>query len=279
MIIDVPEEHRREFELDIHTALRDVAGIANSVFHPFISDKHAISEVFDKVQSVLSREFSDFCASKLRFFPKRFRLLDQPRFVHIDLAVSADSTGIACGYVSSFVRMKRGEDVYEILPRIVFDFILEVPPPQGGEINFAKIRSSLYKLRDYGLPIEWATLDSYQSTDTQQLLRQKGFCTGTQSTVKDPRPDDFLKTAILERRVYLPSHRKAQRELTLLERDQRTGKVDHPPRGSKDIADAIACVVFGLTRMRKVWWNHKIPPDKIPKNVLRALNFVSETRN
>ena len=43
----------------------------------------------------------------------------------------------------------------------------------------------------------------------------------------------------------IPEHKALHRELLGLERDAKTGKVDHRVGGSKDLADALACVIFG----------------------------------
>ena len=69
----------------------------------------------------------------------------------------------------------------EPMPVIQIDCALEVRPPKGGEIEFYKIRELLYKLRELGMPIKWVSLDSYQSRDTIQILRQKGFAMGSVS--------------------------------------------------------------------------------------------------
>ncbi len=34
--------------------------------------------------------------------------------------------------------------------------------------------------------------------------------------------------------------------------------MDHPPHGSKDLADALAGVVYGLTMRCEVWWRHEV---------------------
>ena len=58
------------------------------------------------------------------------------------------------------------------------------------------------------------------------------------------------------------------RELIRLEIDTKKQKIDHPPAGSKDVADSIAGVVCGLTRAREVWIRHKIPLHRIPLTVM-----------
>ena len=43
--------------------------------------------------------------------------------------------------------------------------------------------------------------------------------------------------------------------------------MDHPPTGSKDVADAMAGVVFGLTMRRETWARHRISPFEIPDHI------------
>ena len=276
LVIDIPEEFRQEFEVDIYAALRDIAGVATSVICPFIPDKDVIREVFGTHEGILDQDHSYLIDNRPKISIDECRRLEYSRWVHIDLALNSDSAGIACGYVPSFVKMDRGDGVYEILPRIVFDFVLEVPPPKGGEISFEKIRALIILLKESGLPIKWVSTDSYQSKDTQQILRQKGFTTGEQSPDKKPIIYDVLKSAILDRRIYIPSHAKAQKELAELERDAKSGKVDHPPRGSKDLADSIASVAFGLTWRREIWAAHGLCPHKDTPSLSRLAEKFGE---
>lgn len=60
-------------------------------------------------------------------------------------------------------------------------------------------------------------------------------------------------------------------ELISLEKDVKKNKVDHPAGGSKDVADALAGVVYGLTMRREVWGLHKIPLGEIPPEVYAAI--------
>jgi hypothetical protein len=60
---------------------------------------------------------------------------------------------------------------------------------------------------------------------------------------------------------------KVQREILMLEKDVKTGKVDHPPGGSKDCSDALAGVTYGLTMRREIWGLYRIPTLMIPQSV------------
>jgi hypothetical protein len=121
------------------------------------------------------------------------------------------------------------------------------------------------------LNIRWCTFDQYQSKDTQQILRQEGFATGLQSIDESTNPYDFVKNALYDRRISMPKHVVCERELISLERDVKKNKIDHPPHGSKDVSDALAGVVFGLTMRREVWGMHRIPLGEIPPGLLDAI--------
>lgn len=267
LVIDVPEEYRRDFENDMMNALRDIAGVSTLARFPYMVNTDAVAACFGKVKSVLSREECDFTTTKLAILPQRFRDLEHPRFVHIDLGITGDAAGVACGYVPEFTKVDVGNGMHELLPVIRMDFTLRITPPKNDEIKFHKIRELLYKLRDLGIPIRWVSLDSFQSRDTLQILRQKGFMTGLVSVDTTSVPYDTTKTAMYQGRVQTIAHEHCEREFVSLERDPKKDKIDHPPSGSKDIADAVAGVVYGLTMRRDIWAQHGVSLNEIPESI------------
>jgi hypothetical protein len=58
----------------------------------------------------------------------------------------------------------------------------------------------------------------------------------------------------------------------MLEKDAKTGRVDHPPGGSKDLSDALAGVVHGLTMRRELWGLYRIPVLMIPQSVYASVD-------
>jgi hypothetical protein len=227
------------------------------------------------VGSILSRESCDFKMTTVAAYPKRFRNLEYPRFVHLDLSQTGDSTGVACGYVRKFVEIVRHGTVKEVLPEIVYDFVLEVVPPKNGEIQFSNIRDLLYNLRKLGLPIKWVSMDTFQSTDTRQILAQQGFITGVRSLDVDTRGYDIAKQALMDGRVKAPEHHKAMMEFIRLERDPVTRKIDHPVHFSKDCSDAMAGVAWGLTVQREVWAMHDAPLTTLPPEMIQGVQALS----
>lgn len=265
LVLRVPMEYRRSFERDMIGALRDIAGVGTLARYPYIFNSDALMACFGKVPSLLSLEEHDFRDESTGFtaYPSRITNPDCPRWVHIDLSISGDSTGVACGHVTGFTKTESGD----MLPNIQLDFILRVNPPPGGEIIYSKIRSLLYKLRELGLPIRWVSFDGFQSVDNTQILRSKGFTTGYISMDTSLQPYEMTKTAFYDGRVSAPTHRVCQKEFLSLEKLANKQKVDHPPSGSKDCSDAVAGVVYGLTLRREIWAQYGIPLLSIPDSV------------
>jgi len=56
-----------------------------------------------------------------------------------------------------------------------------------------------------------------------------------------------------------------------LERDPQSGLIDHPPNFSKDCADAVAGVVYGLTYRRATWVHHGVPINRNLIQIARAI--------
>lgn len=263
LVMAIPEEHRTEFENDPINALREIAGVSTLSSHPFFVNQEKVAACFGLAEAILSVQEVDFKRISTRILPTRFQNLEQPRWVHIDLGLTGDSAGVACGYVPKFLKIPRDRSI-ETLPQIRIDFTLRVNPPPGDEINFEKIRLLLYKLRDQGMDIRWVSFDSFQSRDSIQILRQRGFHSGLVSVDKDTHPYDVLKTAMYDRRVLVPEHTHLLKELLSLERVPLKDKIDHPANGSKDVADALCGCVYGLSLRRSIWMDHGISLFEIP---------------
>jgi hypothetical protein len=61
--------------------------------------------------------------------------------------------------------------------------------------------------------LKWISFDTFQSADSIQLLRQKGFTTGTYSMDTTSIPYDFTKSAFYDGRIKAPVHDKALSEM------------------------------------------------------------------
>lgn len=277
-VLEVPGEFKSEFARDPEQALRDIAGVATFGLTPLIRERARIYDCilpeeeggwqhpFTKQEITLSDQ--DDVALEDFFEPtKVFRVLKSrytpridptmPRAVHLDVAFTGDSCGLACGHVHDFVKVIRhngdGTEYEDRVPIIYIDFMLRIMPPARGEIPLAKIRAFLQYLREMGLPIAHVSADDYQSRDTLQILRALGFETAKVSMDKNDEPYMGLKSAVYEKRARYYRHDWFIKELEHLERDLDTCTVDHPQMfdentpGSKDVSDSVCGVVHVCT--------------------------------
>lgn len=272
LVMEIPDDFRNDFERDMMGSLRDIAGVATIARHPFIPDREAVSKCVRKDPRIFGLDEVDFVDKKLAIYKDKIVNPMAERFVHCDLAISGDCAGFAIGHVTGFSPIERGQGQYEILPSIYMDALLSVRAPKGGEILLYKIREVIYALKSMGMNIKWVTFDQFQSRDSMQLLKQKGYTVGYQSIDVNSTPYDFTKNAFYDGRIDMPHHAKCELELVSLEKDVRKGKVDHPSGFSKDVSDALAGVVYGLTMRRESWAKHGISLGSIPQSIMDALN-------
>jgi hypothetical protein len=95
---------------------------------------------------------------------------------------------------------------------------------------------------------------------------------GIQSIDKTIAPYDITKDAIIDGRVHGPMHDGCYMEMISLERDLKKGKIDHGNIYGKDVSDAYAGVVYGLTMRREIWIKHGIALTSIPSTLVARAN-------
>lgn len=252
-IIEIPTVYRNPFMVNPEKALRDLAGIPPAVGDPFISLEYKVTEARDRWVERNDGLPSPFTPSgKIESW---FRAQEHlKRVAHIDIAFSADgdAAAIAVGHVREVVEIEG-----EHKPYIVFDILARWRAPAGTEIMLGDLRRFIYALKDdFGFNIKRVTMDGFQSTDTRQQLAKRRFESDHVSPDKSKLPYEDLREAIYENRVEFPPYMAylnpgdtdlveiAVKELTEL---TDTGlKIDHPHKGSKDVADAMAGVTYTL---------------------------------
>jgi hypothetical protein len=265
VIIAVPEDFRADFENDLEGAIRDLAGVATVAVSPYIQRR---TKIVDAVHPSLKHPFSVSVydpSQPGRFYWHKMLCPDPeaeggnrpiisphaPRHIHIDPSLTGDSTGFVMGHISGWTEVVRRDDegnkYPERAPEITADVILKIVPPIGGEIILGEVRKLVYQLSRHGYMITCVSIDSWNSADAIQKLNQRGFNALQLSIDRTMDPYDLLKSALYEDRLHIYDYPELLRELRELEHDRIKRKVDHPLRGSKDIADALAGIVYTLT--------------------------------
>lgn len=257
-LIEVPNMYKQDFLNNPEKALRDLAGIPPAVGSPFISLTYKITEARDRwiarnspLRGPITKQ-SDYLPIFEPWFVAPDRL---KRVCHLDLAYSedGDALGFAMGHVSEMIEDEDGERK----PFIWFDLLVRIHAPAGGEIFLGDIRRMIYELRDERkFKIDMVTMDGFQSTDTRQQLERKRIPSDIISIDRQKLPYEDLREAIYEGRIAFPEYMVRLRpddvELTeivvteLMELSDAGNKIDHPEGGSKDVADAMAGVVYTL---------------------------------
>lgn len=267
--VDVPGDFRRQFEEDVERALRDIAGVATFNLSPLIRDRQS---VFDAVREdrlhPFSQEFISISTEDEARIEDSFDIRAMchvrngkwvaklnptaHRYIHVDIALTNDSAGIAVGHFGGTKRSRHhlpdGTFVETFKPYINFDLLLAIRPPVNGEIDLSKIRSFVLYLRQI-FPLRGVTFDGYQSRDSCQMLRKSHVAAHELSVDRTDKPYLGLRSALSDRRVTYYSYPKLIEELLYLERDVSRGKVDHPQKfpngdkGSKDVSDCVCGVV------------------------------------
>ena len=258
LVVKVPVEYKSSFETDIDRALRDISGIATVSVTPFISRRDKIIESIDpnrnhpfeyyiwqqdvpakwKWEEICTKNYDGSWSPKIN--------PSAPRFIHLDMSKNKDLTGLSMVHVGGGKEVLRGGRS-ETVPHFVVDFVLGIQAPPTGEIYQHEVRRLIYELAEHGFFIKKVTADTFQSLGTLQALKTQGFETDTVSVDK-VGPYDYFKSALYEDRVSYYRHHLLLKELRELERSSKTGKVDHPTPGSKDLADAVCGAVFALSQ-------------------------------
>ena len=187
----------------------------------------------------------------------------KPRFVHIDLSTSRDACGIAVVKLQGFRNENRGDNLIEAKPHFVVEAALSIKPSPEREILLGEVKDFIAELiHRHRLNIAQVNSDGYRAADFQQVFRSLGVGVHEISVDKDPAPYEYLRECLYEERLALVDSSVLKRELNELERNRETKRVDHPPRGSKDVSDAVAGALFaavssGYVRARSGFFDSK----------------------
>lgn len=260
-IIEAPIDFKANFIDDIDRSLCDFAGISSSSITKYINGASVDQIVTDKIRNPFLREIleigdgPDDDLQYYNFFDiSRIdpTLKSKPLFIHLDMSYTGDMTGIAGVFIKgkkhSLGEIDQSKDLFYSLA-----FSVNIKAPKGRHVSFEKNRNFIYWLKEKGFNIKGITSDTFQSYDTGEALRAKGYPYSVLSvdrvdTDRVCRPYQYLKSTIYEKRLEIYEDKLLISELVDLERNIDSGKVDHPDGGAKDVADAMCGAVFNASK-------------------------------
>lgn len=176
--------------------------------------------------------------------------------LHGDLARVGDRAGIAMSHIESYVESTEAleaddgsfvssttmEPVIRNDFTIAFESDISETPPREIQIRWARVLC--FELIKRGFHVVRFTFDQFQSTDTMQILQQvHGIESKRVSADINDEVWRNLRDVASSGRLKMPFNQLLMNELESL--SKVGNKVDHPPHGSKDLADALACSIVG----------------------------------
>ena len=300
-VIYVPVNHWKRFDQDIYGALRLQADCPSATFTPFFPRREVIESAFDEelvnpctAQTIrcYERQPGDFRLARAFqhkrvtnvFMGKRapIRHPGAPRYISLDPAAGGEGNdwyGMAMVHPARFNVEERTwteEDPFDdaevgeahVVKDVECDFYWRLDAgPRGEPVDFKKVRKFVDWLRRCGFWVRKVTADGWQSLDTLQRLRDKGFIAEPFSVDRNSKAYKTFRQVANEGRLWLPypqgygpdrwgsSEEALKRvilfnELAGLEHDVEHDKVNHRDKnpdgsqGSKDIADAVVAATF-----------------------------------
>lgn len=258
-LIDVPMGYYEDFIDDIDVALTDIAGISITNSNRYFSGAR-ISEVISKeiknlfVKDIIEVGNAKTDTTQYYEFVDLTRLdtkmLYKPLYIHMDMSVSGDKTGIVGVWIEGKKPPQPDEpESNDLFFRVAF--AVSVKAPKGYQISFEKNRQFIYWLKEKGFNVKAITTDTFQSVDTGQSLAAKGFNYSVVSVDRVDsgnicKPYQYLRSTIYEKRLLLFEDPLLFDELIGLERNNNNGKIDHSSSGinSKDQADSLCGAIW-----------------------------------
>ena len=172
---------------------------------------------------------------------------DKVYFLHVDLAQKHDHCAVSMAHVDRWVNVKVTNEYSQPAPIVVVDAVRYWTPTADKSVDFTEVKDYILSLKTRGFNIRVCTFDRWNSHDMMQQLKQYGINTEILSVAK--KHYDDMAMVVAEDRIKGPAIQLLIDELLQLKimRD----RVDHPRKGSKDLADAVCGSIFNaISRTR-----------------------------
>lgn len=261
-ILDVPMGYYENFIDDLDIALTDIAGISTTNAMKYISGARLSKVQKDEYRNLFVKDVIEVGngsddTSQYYDFIDLSRLdrkyIDRPLFIHLDMSLTGDKTGIAGTWILGKRPHQDGvPENKELYYRLCFS--VSIKAPKGHQISFEKNRNLIRWLREQGFSIKGISCDTYQSADLIQQLNAEGFNCEVVSvdrvTNNICEPYLVFKNAIYEERIQMYYSALLTEEIVNLEREN-SGKINHPMGGtigSKDQADAVCGSIYNASK-------------------------------
>lgn len=257
-----PISYKTFFLSDPEGACRDIVGVASNAITPFFSQRHLVLKAMADweeagEQSFLVKDNVNLAEDGMPQIGEEWLPADREalRFVHVDLSSSVDSTGIAMVRYDGHtpVPNPNNPELFDLMPKFTVEMALSIKPDTIHQIDPAEVRQWIMQLITvHGFNIQRVSYDGFQSKESLRQFRKAGVASKLISVDKTSDPYKTFRSAVYEGRVLLPDNDILRQEMISLEYRADKDKVDHPPKGRKDISDAVCGAIFSANNSRAV---------------------------
>ena len=226
------EDFKVEFYKNMPDALSRFACMPPEAVDAFFKSREKIEKAFSNTALAVD----EFGRLQPWFVPDP----EKEYFLHVDLAQKHDHCAVAMSHVNKWVNVKVTDIYSQPAPIVEIDAVRYWTPTADKSVDFTEVKDYILSLRSAGFNIRVCTFDRWNSHDMMQQLKAYGINTETLSVAK--KHYDDMAMVVLEERLYGPRIPLLIDELLQLKimRD----KVDHPRKGSKDLADAVCGSIY-----------------------------------
>jgi hypothetical protein len=233
------EDFKIAFYRDVTDALGRFACMPPEAIDAFFKSREKIEMAFND----LSIAVDGFGRFEEWFLPEE----DKDYYIHVDLAQKHDHCAVSMAHIEKFVSVKVTDTYSQPAPIVKVDAVMYWTPTSDKSVDFAEVRDYILSLRSRGFNIRICTFDRWNSHDMMQQLKQYGINTETLSVAK--KHYDDMAMVVLEERLKGPHIPLLVDEL--LELRIMRDKVDHPRKGSKDLADAVCGSIYNAISLTR----------------------------
>jgi hypothetical protein len=238
-----PTKRITDFTVAFHKNPQDALGrfacMPSDAVDAFFKSREKIEKAFSKAHLAVD----SFGRLEEWFKPEE----GKDYFIHVDLAQKHDHCAVAMGHVNKWVDIKVTDTYNQPAPIVEIDAVRFWTPTPDKSVDFTEVKDYILSLKTRGFNIKVCTFDRWNSHDMMQQLKTYGINTEILSVAK--KHYDDMAMVVLEERLSGPHIPLLIDELLQL-RIMRD-KVDHPRKGSKDLADAVCGAIYNsISRSR-----------------------------
>jgi len=231
-----PTKKIEDFKVDFYKNMPDALGrfacMPSDAIDAFFKSREKVETAFSNAGIAVDQ----FGRLESWFKPQ----VDVDYFIHVDLAQKHDHCAVSLAHVKDWVNVKVTNEYSQPAPIVEVDAVMYWTPTAEKSVDFTEVKDYILSLKSAGFNIKMCTFDRWNSHDMMQQLKQYGINTEILSVAK--KHYDDMAMVVLEERIKGPHIKLLIDELLQL-RIMRD-KVDHPRKGSKDLADAVCGSVY-----------------------------------